>query len=140
MPQIACLREKGDWNVFRLFFRKFFCGNFCIEYFCNILSKKTWFFLHSAIFFTEKWAKFLEKICNSKYYRKILQFFFNVYNFFQFFKQKLTKKYAEKISEIFTIANNTTIFCGIFCNCKFYRKILRFFFNVYIFFNFLSKN
>ena len=76
-------------------------------FFCNILRKKTWFFLHSAKFFTEKWAKFLKKNCNSKYYRKILRFFFNVYNFFKFLSKNMRKKYQkflrlQKISVFFS--------------------------------------
>ena len=116
-----------------------FCGNFCIEYFSAIFCvKKRDFFAQCKIFHRKK-DKISQKIAIVNITVKFCKFFFNVYNFFQIFKQKLTKKYAEKISEIFTIANNTTIFCGIFCNCKSYRKILRFFFNVYIFQIFKQK-
>ena len=115
----ALLKNKEIEMFSVYFFVNFFanfCGNFCIEYFSAIFCvKKHDFFCTVQNFSPKNGQNFSKKFAIVNITVKFCNFFQRVL-FFQIFKQKLTKKYAEKISEFFTIANNTTIFCGIFCN------------------------
>ena len=90
-----------------IFFVKFFaifCGNFCIDYFSAIFCVKKHDFFCTVQNFSPKngqnfWKNFAIVNITVKFCDNVCIFFF------QIFKQKLTKKYAEKISEIITIAN-----------------------------------
>ena len=131
-----CCRKKY-WNFLRYFLRKYFrkylwCLK-CRKKYDNICCWK--FF---EIFLCISYVNICENICGALITAKNTIIFAvekNTEIFTVFFTQILPKKYAEKISEIFTIANDTTILCGIFCNCKFYG----FFFQRIYFSNFKAK-